>query len=301
MTETGETTKGPRLPPWIRSRLSGRGAQETVNRLLKEGNLHTVCQGAQCPNQHECFSRGVATFMILGDTCTRNCRFCAVHTGQPGVVDQDEPRRLAEAVARLQLRHIVVTSVTRDDLPDGGAGHFAAVIRTLRERLPDLAVEVLTPDFKGVEGDIDVVLEAGPDVFNHNLETVKALQKAIRPAASYERSLAVLAYATRRARGRTVVKSGLMVGLGETDAEVYEAMADLRQAGVELLTIGQYLAPSSAHARVERYVTPEQFGEYARRGKDMGFRNVASGPMVRSSYLAEQQYTGGENAGGSHG
>lgn len=300
MTDTGETTKGRRLPPWIRSRFSGRGAQEMVNRLLKEGNLHTVCQGAQCPNQHECFSRGVATFMILGDTCTRNCRFCAVHTGQPGAVDQDEPRRLAEAVARLQLRHIVVTSVTRDDLPDGGAGHFAAVIRTLRERLPDLAVEVLTPDFKGVERDIDGVLEAGPDVFNHNLETVKTLQKAIRPAASYERSLAVLAYATRRARGRTVVKSGLMVGLGETEVEVYEAMADLRQAGVELLTIGQYLAPSAAHAPVKRYVTPEEFGEYARRGKDMGFRNVASGPMVRSSYRAEQQYTGGE-AGGSRG
>lgn len=301
MTDMGEITKGPRLPPWIRIRYSGRGNQEAVNRLLNDGNLHTVCQGAQCPNQHECFSRGVATFMILGDTCTRDCRFCAVHAGRPTVVDPDEPRRLVEAVVRLKLRHIVVTSVTRDDLPDGGSRHFAAVIKALRARLPDITVEVLTPDFNGAERDIDVVMEAGPDVFNHNLETVRALQKTIRPAASYECSLAVLTYAARRAGGRTAVKSGLMVGLGETDAEVYEAMADLRRAGVELLTIGQYLAPSAAHAPVKRYVTPDQFKEYARYAKDMGFRNAASGPMVRSSYMAEQQLAGGSSVGGTHG
>ena len=289
---------GPRLPPWIRIRYSGRGAQEQVNQLLDSHALHTVCQGAQCPNQHECFSRGVATFMILGDECTRDCRFCAVKTGKPPAVDPDEPRRVAEAAARLKLRHVVVTSVTRDDLPDGGAGHFAATIRAIREIQPSATIEVLTPDFRGNEKDIETVLEALPDVFNHNLETVRRLQKAIRPAADYERSLAVLRYASQfdsrhepRATGLHVaVKSGLMVGLGETDEEIYEAMADLRAAGVELLTIGQYLAPSGSHAPVERYVTPAQFEEYARRGTALGFRNVASGPMVRSSYMAEAQF-----------
>jgi lipoic acid synthetase len=291
----------PSLPPWIRIRYSGRGNQDAVNQVLKASDLHTVCQGAQCPNQHECFSRGVATFMILGDTCTRDCRFCAVHSGLPTPVDPDEPRRLAEAVAKLKLRHVVVTSVTRDDLPDGGARHFAATITAIRTQLPAATIEVLTPDFKGVERDIDLVLDAVPDVFNHNLETVRALQKTIRPAASYECSLAVLAYAARRSGGRTAVKSGLMVGLGESDDEVYATMTDLRAAGVELLTIGQYLAPSAAYAPVKRYVTPEQFEEYARRGQAMGFRNVASGPMVRSSYMAEHQFHGGEKPGEHHG
>ena len=300
MTGAEKNNPGPRLPPWIRIRYSGAGTQDAVNQLLKASDLHTVCQGARCPNQHECFSRGVATFMILGDTCTRDCRFCAVQSGRPPVVDPDEPRRLAEAVARLKLRHVVVTSVTRDDLADGGAQHFAATIQAIRSQLPEATVEVLTPDFKGVERDIDVVLEAGPDVFNHNLETVRSLQKTIRPAASYECSLAVLAYAAQRG-GRTDVKSGLMVGLGETDEEVYEAMGDLRRAGVALLTIGQYLAPSTAHAPVKRYVTPAQFEDYARHGQALGFRNVASAPMVRSSYMAEHQFHGGEKAGGACG
>jgi len=286
--------QAPRLPPWIRIRYGGRGTQETVNRLLKDNALHTVCQGAQCPNQHECFSRGVATFMILGDVCTRDCRFCAVKTGAPPPVDADEPRRVADAAARLKLRHVVVTSVTRDDLPDGGAAHFAATIRALREQVPGATVEVLTPDFKGVEKDVDTVLAALPDVFNHNLETVRHLQKTIRPAADYDRSLSVLHYASSSTSGvlspGTAVKSGLMVGLGETDEEIYEAMADLRRVGVELLTIGQYLAPSTGHAPVQRFVTPAQFEEYARRGTEMGFRNVASGPMVRSSYMAEMQF-----------
>jgi lipoic acid synthetase len=297
--------KGPRLPPWIRIRYGGRGTQEAVNRLLEDHALHTVCQGAQCPNQHECFSRGVATFMILGDVCTRDCRFCAVKTGAPQPVDSDEPRRMAEAAARLKLKHVVVTSVTRDDLPDGGAAHFAAAIGALRGALPGTTVEVLTPDFKGVEQDIAMVLAAGPDVFNHNLETVRRLQKAIRPAADYDRSLAVLGYAVRRESriqnpesrmgnerigSKILVKSGLMVGLGETDEEIDGAMADLRRGGVELLTIGQYLAPSVGHAAVQRYVPPAQFEEYARRGTEMGFRNVASGPMVRSSYMAENQF-----------
>ncbi len=298
MTDHGIKTDGLRLPPWIRIRYSGSGNQDAVQELLKGSDLHTVCQGAKCPNQHECFSRGVATFMILGDTCTRNCRFCAVHSGAPSVVDPDEPRRLAEAVARLKLSHVVVTSVTRDDLPDGGASHFAATITAIRAHMPTVSVEVLTPDFKGVERDIDVVLAASPDVFNHNLETVRSLQKAIRPAASYECSLGVLAYVAQQGAGRVMAKSGLMVGLGESDEDVYEAMNDLRRAGVALLTIGQYLAPSPAHAPVKRYVTPEQFNEYARRGQVMGFSHVASAPMVRSSYMAERQFHGGGKAAG---
>jgi lipoic acid synthetase len=290
-----------RLPPWIRIRYGGRGTQDAVNRLLEDHELHTVCQGAQCPNQHECFSRGVATFMILGDICTRDCRFCAVKTGVLSPVDSDEPRRVADAAARLKLRHVVVTSVTRDDLPDGGAAHFSATIGALREALPEATVEVLTPDFKGVEKDIARVLAAGPDVFNHNLETVRRLQKTIRPAADYDRSLAVLGFAARsgalspesgiRSQNlKPLVKSGLMVGLGETDEEIDEAMMDLRRVGVELLTIGQYLSPSTGHAPVQRFVPPAQFEVYARRGTEMGFRNVASGPMVRSSYMAENQF-----------
>ena len=269
--------------------------------LLKSQSLHTVCQGAHCPNQHECFSRGIATFMILGDVCTRDCRFCAVTPGSPAPVDPDEPRRVAEAAVQLKLRHVVVTSVTRDDLPDGGATHFAAVIQALHQSLPGATVEVLTPDFKGVERDLDTVIDAGPDVFNHNLETVRRLQATIRPAAGYDRSLAVLAYvAARMARNgasghggetkRLLVKSGLMVGLGETDGEIVEAMADLRKAGVELLTIGQYLAPSATHAPVMRFVPPEQFQEFEQAGREMGFLNVAAGPMVRSSYMAESQF-----------
>lgn len=288
-----------RLPPWIRIRYGGRETQETVNQLLETHALHTVCQGAQCPNQHECFSRGVATFMILGDVCTRDCRFCAVKTGAPPPLDYDEPRRVADAAAHLKLRHVVVTSVTRDDLHDGGAAHFAATIRALRELVPSATVEVLTPDFKGSERDIDTVLDAQPDVFNHNLETVRRLQKTIRPAADYDRSLAVLEFAGRSRRPASgvlgqnlnaLVKSGLMVGLGETDEEIDEAMADLRRVGVDLLTIGQYLAPSAGHAPVQRFVPPPQFEAYARRGMEMGFRNVASGPMVRSSYMAENQF-----------
>ncbi len=279
-----------RLPPWIRVRISGSRTFDQVQDLLSECNLNTVCSGAQCPNKHECFSRGTATFMILGDTCTRDCRFCAVKTGAPLPVDVDEPRRVAEAAGRLKLKHVVVTSVTRDDLADGGAGVFAATIRAVRERLPEARIEVLVPDFMGRESDIDVVLTAKPDVFNHNLETVRRLQRVIRPAADYDRSLSVLRYVAGRADvGRCVVKSGLMVGLGETDEEVHEAILDLRRAGCELLTIGQYLAPSARNHPVERFVTPEQFQEYAKWGVAAGFVGVASAPMVRSSYHADRQ------------
>lgn len=295
--KTAGVMPGRRLPPWIRVRVSGSGTFDAVDHLLNECDLNTVCSGAHCPNKHECFSRGTATFMILGDTCTRDCGFCAVTAGVPRPVDADEPRRVAEAAARLNLKHVVVTSVTRDDLPDGGAGAFAATIRAVRERLPGARVEVLAPDFQGREADIDVVLAEEPDVFNHNLETVRRLQRVIRPAADYDRSLGVLAYVAgrggrlRAGNRRPLVKSGLMVGLGETDEEVREAIVDLRRAGCELLTIGQYLAPSPRHHPVERYVTPEQFEVYAKWGVAAGFSGVASAPLVRSSYHADSLYS----------
>jgi lipoic acid synthetase len=260
-----------------------------VQRILDSGHLNTVCDGAQCPNRAECFSRGTATFMILGDTCTRACRFCAVQKGTPVAPEADEPGRVAEAAARLKLKHAVVTSVTRDDLPDGGAGLFAATIRELRARLPEASVEVLIPDFKGDRILLETVLAAGPDVLNHNLETVRRLQAAIRPQADYERSLGVLRNAAAwRGERPARVKSGLMTGLGETDLEIEEAMGDLRAAGVEFLTLGQYLAPSAGHAPVERYVEPGQFEIWGRRALEMGFAGVASGPLVRSSYRAER-------------
>jgi len=296
---TEKKITAPRLPPWIRVRLGGGAAAQAVNDLIGECGLNTVCSGAQCPNKPECFRQGTAAFMILGDTCTRHCRFCAVKAGPPLPVDSDEPRRVADAAARLNLRHVVVTSVTRDDLSDGGAGVFAATIRAIRERLPDSRVEVLVPDFLGNRGSLDTVLGARPDVFNHNLETVRRLQGVIRPQADYERSLAVLRYAARWRDGAAggggspsgvMVKSGLMVGLGETDVEVREALLDLRAAGCGLVTIGQYLAPSQGHFPVARYVPPEGFAEYARWAREAGFAGVASGPLVRSSYHAGRQY-----------
>jgi lipoic acid synthetase len=301
---------------------AGRG--ENVRRLLDALKLETVCRGARCPNQAECFSRGTATFMILGDACTRNCRFCAVpHTTSPPPPRTDEPAAVAKAAAEMQLRHVVVTSVTRDDLADGGAGHFAATIQAVRDALPEATVEVLTPDFLGNADAVDAVLAAGPDVFNHNTETVPRLYASVRPQASYRRSLDVLARAaafrplirdgyhfpgqpsrspsstTDRVVSRegnvnrpelTVVKSGLMVGLGETADELAAVFADLRAAGVEVLTIGQYLAPSADHAPVAEFVSPQRFADMEKRALDMGFSAVAAGPYVRSSYLAEDVY-----------
>jgi lipoic acid synthetase len=248
-----------------------------------------VCESAKCPNIGECFSHRTATFMILGSACTRNCTFCAVEHADPQPVDPDEPDRVAAAAAELGLRHVVVTSVTRDDLPDGGAEHFAQTIRAVRARLPEASVEVLTPDFEGREGDMAAVAAAGPDVYNHNVETVPRLYSRVRPEAEYARSLHLLEY-VKRSCAQSVTKSGLMVGLGETDAEVVDVLRDLRAVGCDSITVGQYLRPSPRHLPVERYVPPEQFAEYARAATELGFGHVASAPFVRSSYNAAEAW-----------
>ncbi|MBC8205911.1 MAG: lipoyl synthase [Kiritimatiellales bacterium] len=275
--------KAQRLPKWLRRPIATDESYPDVSKLLESLQLNTVCASAKCPNRHECWNSGTATIMILGNTCTRGCRFCNVTTGKPGPVDPGEPARVAEAVKQLQLRHVVITSVTRDDLPDGGAQAFADTICAVKKVLPEAMVEVLTPDF--VEH-LDRVLDAGPDVFNHNLETVARLQAAIRPQASYETSLATLRKAAER--GRVQVKSGLMLGLGETDEEVFQTLGDLYKAGVRLLTLGQYLAPTKEHHPVERFISPEHFDELAARAREVGFTGVAAGPLVRSSYRADQ-------------
>jgi lipoic acid synthetase len=275
--------KAQRLPQWMRRPIATDEKYPDVSKLLESLQLNTVCSSAKCPNRHECWNRGTATVMILGNTCTRNCRFCNVNTGRPDPVDAGEPARVAEAAKRLNLKHIVITSVTRDDLSDGGAGAFAATINAVKEAMPGASVEVLTPDFAE---HLDTVLDAQPDVFNHNLETVKRLQEVIRPQASYEKSLATLRKAAER--GGVMVKSGLMLGLGETDEEIFQALEDLYAAGVRLLTLGQYLAPTREHYPVERFVSPEHFDELAAKVRLMGFEGVAAGPLVRSSYRADE-------------
>ena len=260
---------------------------EEMAGFLASMGLHTVCQSASCPNIGECFSRRTATFMILGDACTRSCGFCGVSHDAPHPVDPDEPRRVAEASVRLGLRYVVVTSVTRDDLPDGGAGHFAETVRQLKAAIPGAKVEVLIPDFGGDEDALRAVLDSAPFVLNHNVETVPRLYSTVRPQAVYERSLVVLETA-RRFRTSIHTKSGLMVGLGEEQGEVLEVLSDLRRAGCDIATIGQYLQPSKRNLPVVEYVPPSQFDEYARVGREMGFSYVASGPFVRSSYHAEE-------------
>ena len=288
----------PRLPSWLRRPIPMPGASAEVRQVLTELKLSTVCTEALCPNLHECFARRTATFMILGDLCTRACRFCGVERGRPGPPREDEPVALAEACARLRLRHVVITSVTRDDLPDGGAAHFARTIRAVKERLPDARVEVLTPDFRGSTDAVDTVLAAHPAVFSHNLETVARLQRSLRGQANFAHSLSVLAHAAKRAVALNgegfAVKSGLMLGLGERREEVLEAMRDLRAAGCSMLTVGQYLSPSVKHAPVVRFVEPSEFEEIAREARAMGFSAVAAGPFVRSSYLAEEVYAQGQ-------
>jgi lipoic acid synthetase len=284
----GTTSK--RLPPWLRRPIAHGGAYTAVDGLLGELRLNTVCQSAKCPNRGECFSEGTATFLVLGDACTRSCRFCAVETRVPKPADADEPQRLAEAVARLRLRHVVITMVTRDDLLDGGATHVAAVVSAVRERAPEAAIEVLVSDFSGRLESVDVVLAAAPDVFNHNLETVPRLYGEVRPGANYDRSLEVL---RRAAQADTMpTKSGLMLGLGETSEEVVEVLSDLRENGVEMLTLGQYLRPSAAHLPVAEFVEPDAFAALARKAYALGFKSVASAPFVRSSYHAESMLPG---------
>ena len=274
-------------PPWLKVRVRLDDTYDAVSRTVSERRLHTVCHSAACPNKGECWSRGTATFMICGNTCTRRCGFCDVHTGRPDPLDPGEPARVAEAVAELGLAFAVVTCVARDDLSDGGAGQMAATVREIRERCPGTGVEVLIADYKGDEAALRAVLDASPDVLNHNLETVERLQRAVRVAGRYDRSLGVL----RRAgelRREIPTKSGLMLGLGERDREIDAALCDLRAAGVTLLTLGQYLRPSPQHLPVERWVSPDEFDAWAERAQTLGFRDVASGPLVRSSYHAEK-------------
>lgn len=274
-------------PAWIRVRAgSGEGFAAT-RRLLREQKLHTVCEEASCPNIGECFGRGTATFMILGDLCTRRCPFCDVGHGLPQPPDPEEPARIAQAVASLELRYVVITSVDRDDLKDGGAGHFSAVINAIRAGNPHTGIEILVPDFRGRLKAALNALTALPDVFNHNLETVPRLYREARPGADYRHSLELLR-AFKAAHPEIPTKSGLMAGLGETDAEIFSTMRDLRDHGVTRLTIGQYLAPSVHHLPVRRYVPPETFQLYEKAANDMGFSAVASAPMVRSSYRADQ-------------
>lgn len=274
----------PRLPEWMRTPIRTDCQYRDVDRVLDHLRLNTVCQSAKCPNRNECWNAGTATLLLLGGVCTRNCRFCAVDKGAPSAPDPTEPQRAAELAKTLNLRHVVLTSVTRDDLPDGGAAVFAATIAAVRTAVPDATVEVLTPDFGGKTELLDLVLDAKPDVFNHNLETVERLSPQVRPMASYARSLSVLAHAAQRGGSR--VKSGLMLGMGETHDERMEALGDLREAGCEFLTLGQYLAPSREHWPVQEFVTPRQFEGYAVAARALGFAEVASGPRVRSSYHA---------------
>ncbi|MCS7269530.1 MAG: lipoyl synthase [Gemmataceae bacterium] len=276
----------PRLPPWLKRPLPAGNGNDFTRRLLQDLRLETVCENARCPNRPECWAQRTATFMILGNVCTRPCSFCSVPRGTPLAVEQDEPERLAEAAVRLGLRHVVITSVTRDDLPDGGASHFAACLEAVRRRLPDATLEVLTPDFLGQEGAIDCVIAAQPHVFNHNLETVPRLYRAVRGRADYRRSLQLLARVKQRAP-QIVTKSGLMLGLGETRDELFEVLADLRAIECDVITLGQYLAPTLHHSiPVDRYVPPEEFDEIARLARLLGFRQVVAGPFVRSSYHA---------------
>ena len=277
-----------RRPDWLRVRLPVGENYNDLKQLMRSKSLHTVCEEARCPNMGECWANRTATFMILGSVCTRSCGFCAVATGRPMALDWEEPRRVAEAVTQMGLNHVVVTSVDRDELHDGGATLFAATIRWIRRLNPSCAVEVLTPDFKGSRDALKVVMDARPDVFNHNVETVPRLYRRVRPQAVYERSLDVLAWA-KEMRPEKPTKTGFMLGLGETHNEIVETMRDIKARDVDILTIGQYLRPSPQHLPIERYVPPDEFREYARIGREMGFRNVYSGPLVRSSYHAWDQ------------
>ncbi|MGE3309999.1 MAG: lipoyl synthase [Limisphaerales bacterium] len=278
----------PRLPEWLRLPLPTTAAYAKTRGLLLDLKLHTVCESARCPNHWECWSRGTATFMIAGDRCTRACGFCAVSTAKPMALEDDEPARVAEATARMGLNHVVITAVARDDLADGGADHFRRTIEAVRARNPGIVVEVLVPDFQDKEEAIDTVLAAAPDIFNHNIETVRRLTPSVRHRATYDRSLAVLRRAKEKRGGAMHTKSGMMLGLGETTEEVLEAMRDLRSARCDIVTLGQYLQPTLKHLPVVEFVPPARFAWLGERAEAMGFVHVASGPLVRSSYHADE-------------
>lgn len=275
-----------RKPAWLRAKLPTGPEYGRVRSLVDHNTLHTVCQSAQCPNMGECWSRGTATVMILGNICTRSCTFCAIETGRPTELDLGEPARVAEAVAKMHLRHCVITSVARDDLKDGGASVWAATIRAVRYRNPQCAIEVLIPDMQGRQDQLDTILDARPDILNHNIETVERLQRPVRVTARYDRTRYVLRYA--KSRGFTT-KSGLMLGVGEARDEIAQTMRDLREDDVNILTIGQYLQPTPKHLAIDRWVTPEEFREWKDYGLSIGFGVVESGPLVRSSYHADEQ------------
>ena len=278
-----------RKPDWIKVRLPSNPVFWSTKEVVADLRLHTVCEEAQCPNRWECWSQGTATFMIAGERCTRACGFCAVSTAKPFPLDPTEPQRVAEAVQRMKLKHVVVTAVARDDLKDGGAEHFAQVIRAIRASDSRVVIEVLTPDFNGREESIVSVLEAEPAIFNHNLETVERLTPAVRSRAKYRLSLQVLARARDLAR-KSVTKSGIMLGLGETEPELFQALDDLREAGVRVLTLGQYLRPTPQHLPVIRFVHPDEFARYGAVAREKGFEHVSAGPLVRSSYHAEDYH-----------
>ncbi len=287
--QTAATAVRPKLPPWLKVAMPGSPRYLELKQLMRGHQLNTVCEEAHCPNIGECWGRGTATFMILGDICTRRCHYCAVTTGRPQGLDLMEPGRLAETVKKMGLRYCVITSVNRDDLADGGAFIFAACINRIRQETPDCKVEVLIPDFDGSRDALARVMDAGPDVLNHNIESTKRVFPRVRPKGDYRRSLELLATA-KELDSKAVTKSGIIVGMGETVAEVVETMRDLREVDCDLLTIGQYLRPSAKHIAIDRFYHPSEFADLARTGEEMGFRHVASGPLVRSSYHADVQH-----------
>ena len=288
MSKTVLLKQRERIPEWLRLKLPRNSAFTQTRGLIEELNLNTVCESAKCPNHWECWSKGTATFMIAGDRCTRACGFCAVNTSKPLPLENDEPNRVAEAVFRMKLKHVVITAVARDDLQDGGANHFRETIDAVRLRNPEIIIEVLVPDFLDKDDSLDMVLNARPEIFNHNLETIRRLTPKVRSRANYERSLSVLKKVKERGEGKIYTKSGIMLGLGETESELFESLSDLRSANCDILTLGQYLQPSLCHLPVVNYVTPSKFEEYGAKARDMGFMHVASGPMVRSSYHADE-------------
>ncbi len=288
------TTEILRKPAWIRVKVAASPEVDRIKKILRKNSLATVCEEAACPNLSECFSGGTATFMIMGEICTRRCPFCDVGHGKPLALDPKEAENMAIAIAEMKLKYVVITSVDRDDLRDGGAQHFADCISEARERSPNLEVEILTPDFRGrMDIALDILEKEGPDVFNHNLETVPSLYKQARPGANYKWSLKLLQEYKKR-RPDVLTKSGLMVGLGETKEQIFEVMRDMREHDIDMLTIGQYLQPSKEHLAVERFVHPDEFEEYTQLAKELGFKRAACGPLVRSSYHADKQTHGEE-------